>query len=207
MLLVDNDEAQFRELYFLFQQRVRTDHELRIALRDVTTDFALAVGFERARQQHDAVSGILQNPPGGKIMLLGKNFGGGHQRHLAAVLDRDDGGLEAHNSFARSYVALQQTTHGIRLLHVCRNLLQHPLLRRRGMKWENLLDRRPHSIVQPECDSGLRLLLPAIQLQPQFHEKQFVEDHPNVSGSAGRLQGVETFSRLRPVHVPERGAR
>ena len=43
MLLVDDDQAQFGELDFFFEQRMRADDQLRVALGDVPSDFALAI--------------------------------------------------------------------------------------------------------------------------------------------------------------------
>jgi len=47
-----------------------------------------------------------------KIMLLRQNFGGRHERDLVAVFNGDDRGLEGHNGFARSHVALQRRRMG-----------------------------------------------------------------------------------------------
>ena len=207
MLLINDHQPQLAELNLLLQQRVRANHQLCVALRDVPSHFALAIRFQRARQQDDAVPGILQNSPRRKIMLLRQDLGRRHQRHLATILDRDNRRLEPHNRLARSHISLQQTPHGIRLLHVRGNLFQHPLLRRSGMKRQNLLDRRPHPVVQPECDPRLRLLLAPLQFHPEFDEEQLIEDHPQMCRSTARLQVLEAFARLRPMHVPQRGPR
>ena len=100
MLFVDDDQPQFGELDFLFDQSVGSDDELRVALGDVAADFAFAVFFHRAGQEHNPVSGILQNSASRKIMLLGQDFGGRHQRDLVSVFHGDDGGLEGHNGLA-----------------------------------------------------------------------------------------------------------
>lgn len=78
VLLVNDDQAWFRELNFLFQQSMGADDKLRAPLRDVAADFALAVRLQRAGQQDDAIAGILQDSARGKIMLLRENFGGRH---------------------------------------------------------------------------------------------------------------------------------
>ena len=204
MLLVDDDQARLRELNFLLQQSMRADHELRVSLRDVAADFALAVGFQRAGQQDDAVSGILQNSARGKIMLLRENFRGRHQRHLITIFDGDDRRLKTDNGFSRPHISLQQTPHGIRLLHVVGDLFQDSLLRRRGMKGQNFLDRLPHPIVQAKRDSGLRLLLASLEFQSQLDKKQFFKDQPDVRRRARRLQIFEALASLGPVHFPQR---
>ncbi len=207
MLLINNDQPRLRELNFFFQQSMSADHELRISLRDVAADFALAVSLQRAGQQNDAVAGILQNPPRRKIMLLRQNLGGRHQCHLISVFDGDDRGLKADDGLPRAHISLQQTPHGMRLLHVIGNLFQHPLLRRRGMEWQNLLDRLPYPVVEPKSNSGLRLLLAALHFQPQLDEKQFLKDQPDMRGRARRLQIFEALSSLRPMNFPQRLAR
>ncbi len=207
MLLIHDHQPQLGKLDFLLQQRMRPNYQLCVSLRDMPPHLPLAVRLQRSRQQHNAVPGILQNPPRREIMLLRQNLSRRHQGHLASVLNRNDGRLEAHDRLTRSHVPLQQTPHRIRLLHVGRNFLQHALLCGRGMKRQNLLNRRPHPVVQSKCDSGLRLLLVPLQLQPQFHEEQLVKDHPDMRRRARRLQRFEAFARLRPVHVPQRGPR
>src|SRR6267154_2166208 len=131
-------------------------------------DFALAVGFEGAGQQNDAVSGILENFAGRKVMLLRKDFGGRHQCHLVAILDGNDRCLKSNDGFSRAHVPLQQTPHGMGLLHVIGNFFQNPFLRRRGMERENLLDRLAHAVVQLKSDSGLSFLLLALEFETKF---------------------------------------
>ena len=207
VLFVDDHQAQLGELDFLLDQGVGSDDQLRVALGDVAADFAFAIFFDRAGQQHDPVSGILQNSAGGKIMLLGQNFGGRHERDLVSVFHGDDGGLEGHDGLARSDVALQQSPHGEGLFHVGGDFLEHALLGRRGMEGQNLLDGLPHPIVQAERDSGLRLLLAALEFEPQFQKEEFFKDQPDMGRGARGLQVLEAFAGIGPVHLPQRLAR
>src|ERR1700689_326894 len=103
MLLVNDHQPRLRELDFLFEQSMRADHKLRVSLRDVPADFALAVSLQRAGEQNDSVSGILQNSARGKIMLLCQNLGRRHQRYLIAIFDGDDRRLKTNDSFPRAY--------------------------------------------------------------------------------------------------------
>ena len=203
VLLVHDNQAEVFEFHAILNQRVRSDHKLRVALRNVTPHVALSVQLERAGEQHDAVTGLFQNLPCRKIMLLRQNLGRRHERDLIAVFDSDDRGLESDNRFARADIALQQTPHRVRRLHVGRNLLEYALLRRRRMKGQNLLDRLPRGIVDLERNTGLRFLLAAPQLQPQFDEEQFVENQPDVRRRARRLQIGKAFPGLRPMHLPQ----
>src|SRR5437899_3266416 len=136
-------------------------------------------------------------------MLLSQNLSRSHQRDLVPVLDRDNRRFEAYNRLARSHIALQQTPHGIRLLHISGNLSQHPLLGSRRMKWQDFLDRRTNAPIQTERDSSLRLLLPALKFQPQLNKEELIENQPDVSWSPRRLQILKALPRFWPVHVPQ----
>src|SRR5262249_10331465 len=75
--------------------------------------------------------------------------------------------------------------------------------RRRGMKRQNFLDCFADTLVQAEGNAGLGLLLTTLEFQSQLQEEKLFKDQPHVSGSAGRLQVVKAFSRLRPVNLPQ----
>ena len=188
MLLVHYDQAELLKFDAILNQRVSSDDELRVPLRDVAAHVAFTVLVERAGQQDDAVAGSFENLAGGKIMLLRQNFSRRHQRDLVAVFNGDDCGLEGHDRFARSHIALQQPPHGARRLHVGGDFFQHALLGRRRMKRQYLLNRLANGIVKLERDSGLRLLLAALEFQSKLDEKKLIEDQPDVRRRARRLQ-------------------
>ena len=183
---------------------MRADHELRVALPNVASNFTLAIRFERAGEQNNAVARALENSASGKIMLLRQNFGGRHEGDLASIFDGNDGGLETHDGLARPHITLQQTPHGIRLFHVGCNFLEHALLRGGGMKGQNLLDRRANRLVETKSNSGLCFLLAALQFQSQFDEEQFLEDHADVRRSARGLQIPQALASIRPMDLAER---
>src|SRR5882672_7330718 len=147
---------------------MRADYQLRVALPDVATYFTLAIRLKGAGEQDNAVSGLFQNAARRKIMLLRQNLRGSHERDLEPILNGDDRSLEANDRLARTDISLQQTPHGIRLLHVSSDFLKHPLLRGRGMKGQDFLYRSAHALIELESDSGLRFLLPPFQLQSQL---------------------------------------
>ena len=204
VLLVHDHQPQVAELDLLFDQGVRPDHQLRVALRDVPPDVALAPRLHRPGQQHDAIPGLLQDSPRRQVMLRRQDLRRRHQRRLVAVLDRDDRRLQRHNRLPRPDVALQQPPHRRRLPHVVGDLLQHPLLRRRGMKRQDALDRLPHPLVNAERNSRQRPHALALQLQPQLEEEQLLEDQPDLRRRARRLQIFQPRRLLRPVRQPER---
>ncbi len=203
VLFVDDDQPQSSELDLLLDQGVSADDQLRVALGDVAADFAFAIFFHRTGEQDDPVSGVFQNAAGGKIMLLGQDFGGRHQRDLVSIFHGDDGSLEGHDGLARSHIALQQTPHGGRLLHVGGNFLEHALLRRGGMEGQNLLDGFARPVVQLERDSGLRLLLAAFEFESQLQKEKFFKDQPDVRRGAGSLQVLKALAGIGPVDLAQ----
>src|ERR1035438_2197866 len=171
---------------------------------DVAPDVALAVLLEGPGEQHDAISGLFQNLARREIMLLRENLGRSHERDLVAVFDSNNGRLKGHDRLPRSDIALQQTPHGIRRLHVGRDFLEHSLLRSRRMKRQYLLNGLPDAIVELKGDSRLRLLFPALEFKPKLDEEQLIEDQPDVRGRARRLQIPEALTCLRRMHLPKR---
>src|SRR5579863_1034239 len=108
-------------------------------------------------------------------MLLGQDLGGGHQRHLIAILNRNNRRFESDQRLARANVALQQTPHRRGLSHISGDLFQRPLLRYGWMKRQNLLDRRPDTFIQMKGNTGLSLLLAAFEFERKFDEEELFE--------------------------------
>ena len=67
-------------------------------------------------------------------MLLGKQFGGRHQRHLFAVDDSAQGGQGSDQRFTGANVALHQAHHRHVQRHIVFNLGGNPRLRAGGLK-------------------------------------------------------------------------
>ena len=59
-------------------------------------------------------------------------------------------------------------------------------------------------LVQLERDSGLRLLLAALQFQAQLDEEELFEDQPYVRRRARRLQVRKALAGIGPVNFPQR---
>src|SRR5712664_190897 len=160
-----------------------TDHELSVSLRDVPSDGPFTILFERPCEQHNAVSGFLENLPGGKIMLLRQDLGRRHERDLISVFNRDDSGLKRDNRLARADIALEQPAHRKGRLHVGGDFLEHALLRPGRVKWQYLLYRFADTGSDLKADAGPRSLLAPLEFEAEFDEEQFVKDQPNVRGS------------------------
>src|SRR5439155_7058171 len=159
VLLVHDHKAKFGEVDFLLDQRMGSDNQLGVSLRDMPTGFAFAIIFKRSGEQNNAVPRRLQNPPRRKIMLLRQDFCRRHQRDLIPILNSNDPGFEGHQGLSRTHIALQKPPHWRRLLHVPGNFLQRALLRSRRMEWQDSLDCFANFLVQLKSNSGLRLLL------------------------------------------------
>ena len=112
VLLVNGDEAEAGEGDVVFDEGVRADDELSFAGADAFEDGGFFRGFQAADEELDAIAGFGEDAAGGKKMLDGENFGGGHEGGLRAVFDGDDGGLQGDDRFAAADVALQETIHG-----------------------------------------------------------------------------------------------
>ena len=83
------------------------DDQVRVSVRDVAADVALAILLHRASQQNDPVSRTLQNAARVEVMLLRQDFGRCHQGDLAAVLDRDNRGFKGNDRLPGTHIALQ----------------------------------------------------------------------------------------------------
>jgi len=112
----------------------------------------------------------------------------------SALTPKDSHGGD--RGLARPDVALQQTSHGIRLFHVGRDLFQHSLLRGRGVKRQDLLDRGPHPIVEAKGDSGLGFLLAPLvgQIMTQWLVENTVADVDLTPFSLARFAETEAVS-------------
>ena len=63
VLLVHDHKAKFGEVDFLLDQRMGSDNQLGVSLRNMPTGFAFAIIFQRSGQENNAVPRRLQNPP------------------------------------------------------------------------------------------------------------------------------------------------
>ncbi len=92
-------------------------------------------------------------------MLAGQDFSGRQHGGLIPVLDGDHGGLGSHQRFAAADVALQQPAHGMRSLHVLRDLFQHAVCAPVGLNGSMALifsrTRSFNSNEMPGCNRAL----------------------------------------------------
>ena len=121
MLLVHHHQPQVREVDLLFDQRVRSDGKLSLPAKDPASSFALSLFVQRARQQRHPVRlarqrrhFLRQQLARAQIMLRRQDLRRCHQRHLVAVLNRNQRRLHRHDRLAGADVALQQPVHRAR---------------------------------------------------------------------------------------------
>ena len=111
VLLVDDREAESSELDILLDDRVGADDEPRRtgchALQHVASGFALSVAGEPGHTDTERFQ------PADELakVLVGEDFGGGHQGALPAVVDGDGRGERGDDRLAGADVALQQAVH------------------------------------------------------------------------------------------------
>ena len=89
----------------------------------------------------------LQQLSQAEKVLLGENLGRRHERHLQAVLHRDERREQRHDRLARADVALQQPVHRRRPLHVVDDLLQRAPLSFGQLERQNAARRFADAIV------------------------------------------------------------
>ena len=182
MLLVNDCQSEVLEFNFFFDQRMSANHQIRIALENVTANLTLAVRLQGTGEQHDAISQRFKQTPGRDVVLGGEYLGRRHERGLVSIFDRDHCCLERHDSLAGADVPLEQTPHGRGAMHVVRDFFHHALLRRGRMKRKKLLDCIAHLVGNLKRDSWYRAKLFALQLEADLEKKQLFKDETLVRG-------------------------
>ena len=139
-------------------------------------------------------------------VLLGQNLGRRHERHLQAVLHRDERGQQRDDRLAGADVALQQPVHRLRPLQVVDDLLQRLLLARRSAG--TAARARADSRMRSSTRIGAGLLLGRGGLPPRQHahlkEERLLEDQPALRGRREAVQRVERRVGRRKMRGEER---
>ena len=132
VLLVDDCQAQARELHLRLDDGVRADDQRRRAALDGGQHgralfFLLAAGEPghllpaRGQQGREPLGQL------GKV-LLGQDLGGRHEGGLVTAVDRAAGGERGDDGLAAADIALQQALHRMRALQIATDLGQGALL-------------------------------------------------------------------------------
>ncbi|MNF45261.1 hypothetical protein D3C84_263890 [compost metagenome] len=131
VLLVDDHQGQAGESDLVLEQRVGADHHGRAA-GDPFQRRGAGLALELAGQPGDLDAERRQPFAEIEEVLLGEDFGGRHQRHLVAGLQRLQGGEGGDHGLAGANIALDQAQHGRVLAEVVGDLGADPLLRAGG---------------------------------------------------------------------------
>ena len=203
MLFVHNDEAELGELHCFLDQRVRANHQLCIALRNMASRCPLAIFFQRTGEENHAVSLRFEQLARGEIVLGCKDLCGRHKSGLKAILHCDHRGFEGDESLARADVALQQAAHGNGRLHVSGDFAQYFFLRCRWTEREKAFDRVAYPFIQLEADAGAAAEIAPLKFESHFEEEQLLEDETTMCRRIARFEICKAFSYYGKVCLLE----
>ena len=139
-------------------------------------------------------------------MLHGEDFRGGHERHLAAALDRHDRRLDSDYGLSGPYVPLEKAVHGMGRAHVVHDFLQRSLLGCGRMKRQDFLNRLADIFRNPELDPRHGLCFPALQGEAGANVEKLLENQAYLRGRPKLAKIFETLFLIREMRLTE-GAR
>src|SRR6267143_473049 len=179
MLLVNGDEAEAGEFDVVFDERVGTDDELRLAGANAIEGGGFLRSFQAADEQLDAIAGFGEDAPRGKKVLHGENFRWSHERGLRTVFDGDHRRLQRNDGLAAADVALEETIHRGGLFQVGGDFGENAFLRSRGLEGQDALQRFAHGVFpQAEGDGVFLAGSLAVQSEAELVQEKFLEDEP-----------------------------
>ena len=122
MLLVDDDQAQLMKARVFLNERMRPHNQTRRPALDVCMKRVLLQARGAAGEHIHPETRLREEPCDRRVVLGRKNFRWRHEGHLQAVLHRDERRQESDDRLPGANIALQQSVHRLRLLHVFHNL-------------------------------------------------------------------------------------
>ena len=128
VLLVDDDEAEAGKLHGVLDDGVGADENLDGAVGHAFEHLAASTALDDARQQFYLYGHVAEKLPDGLQVLLGQDFGGGHDAGLVAIVDGNEHRHQRHQRLAGADVALQQAVHLAAAAHVVAYLADDALL-------------------------------------------------------------------------------
>ena len=211
MLFVDDGQAERAEVHRPLHERVRADNQVDVAGREPRKQIAPLQPGRRAGDELDAEARFLQELPQAEEVLLGENFSRRHERHLQAVLHRDERREQRHNRLACADITLQQAVHRRRALHVLDDLLQRAPLPFGQLERQNAARRLANAIVDLDR-AWFRLANGGAfsHHQPQLKQEELFEDEPDLCGCSKCIQrsaGVSDGGKCASVSAARRSGR
>ena len=128
VLLVHDGQAQGPELHRVFNQGMRANQNADAAIQQAGVDFPSPGGRGGAGEQGALDTGGSQVFGDIGVMLLGKDFRGGHDAGLVAVSHGNKGTEYRHHGFSGAYVSLEEAVHLVAALHILPDFPYHALL-------------------------------------------------------------------------------
>ena len=111
VLLINNHKPQVAELNGIFNKGMGADNDMKVSRLKHGMDLLAACFFSAACKQINGYIHSIQKPPDGSVMLVGQNFGRGHEAGLETIVERDKHTHERYQRFPATYIALQQAVH------------------------------------------------------------------------------------------------
>jgi hypothetical protein len=118
VLLVDDQQAQARELHVRRQQLVRADDDVDRAVGQARERRLHLLGRAEARQLRHLHRPVGEAVDQGLVVLLGEQRGRRQEGHLLAAVHGDEGGAQRDLGLAEADVAAHQAVHRLRADHV-----------------------------------------------------------------------------------------
>ena len=173
MLLIGDHQAEILIGNAFGNQRVRADDNIPFPRGKRLVRQSVLFFRQRAGKQAHARAQRRKQRKRILIMLLGKHFGGGHQRRLETAFPGQIHGAESHGGFAAAHVSLQKPGHGRVCAHIVRHFIECPPLRAGGRESEQLPKIFNFGIreLQPHAHARVR----AQQRKRHLIEEQFLK--------------------------------
>ena len=159
--------------------------------------FLPRLALDGARQEDHAHAERLEQLGERHHVLLGQDLGGGHERRLMPGLDRGQDREGRDHRLARADIALEQAAHRVGLGHVDADLAPDALLCRRQRVGQRRAQTAHEGTGRVHGEAAAAALAVAADRQPDFEQKEVVEDEP--AASRGML-----LLRLRKMRASDR---
>ena len=111
MLLVDDEQAETRELDAALQQPMRADHDVGLAVLETLQHLVDLARAAKARQRFDLHRPVGEAIREGLIVLLRQQRRRHQHRDLLAGLDGDERGAQRHLGLAEAHIAAHDAIH------------------------------------------------------------------------------------------------
>jgi hypothetical protein len=205
MLLVDHGESELAEGNALLNQRVRADHHVDGAGRELGGDLATFARGRCAGQQREPEPRVFEQTTDIEEVLVGENLRRRHEGNLQAILHRDQRGHQRHNRLSGPHVPLEKAIHRLRTLHVGNNFANRRFLISRELERQHGAHGLSRGI---RDDNRARLALGVgaspPQHSPELEQKELFEDQTKVRRRSKCIQLIDRQSGRREMHLPER---